>query len=76
MVSSPSVRPYLQDAAEGIHLGDVTPREQLDPMDAPVLLTPEEYLRAQFDGPDRDYVDGEVIERNIGELPHASCRPS
>ena len=40
-------------------------------MDARVLLTPEEYLRAQFDGPDRDYVDGEVIERNPGELPHA-----
>lgn len=40
-------------------------------MDTRVLLTPEEYLRAQFDGPDRDYVDGEVIERNMGELPHA-----
>ena len=24
-----------------------------------------------FDGPDRDYVDGEVVERNMGELPHA-----
>ena len=40
-------------------------------MDARILLTPEEYLRAHFDGPDRDYVDGEVIERNMGELPHA-----
>ena len=40
-------------------------------MDTPVLLTPEEYRRAPFDGPDRDYVDGEVIERNMGELPHA-----
>ena len=40
-------------------------------MDARVLLTPEEYFRAPFDGPDRDYVDGEVIERNMGELPHA-----
>ena len=40
-------------------------------MDTRVLLTPEEYLRAQFDGLDRDYVDGEVIERNMGELPHA-----
>jgi Uma2 family endonuclease len=36
-----------------------------------VLMTMEEYLHAPFDGPDRDYVDGEVIERNIGELPHA-----
>ena len=31
MVSSPSVRPYLQEAAEGIHLGTLTPREQRDP---------------------------------------------
>jgi Uma2 family endonuclease len=36
-----------------------------------VLMTAEEYLRTQFDGSDRDYVDGEVIERNMGELPHA-----
>lgn len=34
-------------------------------------MTVDEYLHAQFDGPDRDYVDGEVIERNMGELPHA-----
>jgi len=40
-------------------------------MDARVLMTVEEYLHAQFDGPDREYVDGEVIERNMGELPHA-----
>jgi Uma2 family endonuclease len=40
-------------------------------MDARVLMTVEEYLHAQFDGPDRDFVDGEVIERNMGELPHA-----
>lgn len=36
-----------------------------------VLMTVDEYRHAQFDGPDRDYVDGEVIERNMGELPHA-----
>lgn len=34
-------------------------------------MTVEEYLHTSFDGPDRDYVDGEVIERNMGELPHA-----
>jgi Uma2 family endonuclease len=39
--------------------------------DARVLMTVEEYLRTPFDGPDRDYVDGRVIERNMGELPHA-----
>ncbi len=34
-------------------------------------MTVEEYLHTQFDGPDREYVDGGVVERNMGELPHA-----
>jgi len=38
---------------------------------ARLLMSIEEYLRTPFDGPDRDYIDGEVVERNIGELPHA-----
>ena len=34
-------------------------------------LTPvEEYLRSSWD-PDREYVDGVVLERNSGELPHS-----
>jgi len=34
-------------------------------------LTPvEEYLRSSWD-PDREYVDGVVLERNLGELPHS-----
>ena len=41
------------------------------PMDARVLVSVDEYLRAQFDGSDRVYLDGVVIERNLGELPHA-----
>ena len=40
-------------------------------MDGKVLITVEEYIHTPFDGPDRDYVDGEVLERNMGELPHA-----
>jgi Uma2 family endonuclease len=40
-------------------------------MDTKLLMTVEEYRRARFDGADRDYVDGEVVERNMGELPHA-----
>jgi Uma2 family endonuclease len=40
-------------------------------MDTRVLLSLEEYLRTQFDGSDREYLDGEVVERNMGELPHA-----
>jgi Uma2 family endonuclease len=37
-------------------------------------MTMEEYLHTSFDGADRDYVDGEVIERNMGELPHAQIQ--
>jgi Uma2 family endonuclease len=43
-------------------------------MDSRVLMSLEEYLHASFDGPDRDYVDGEVMERNMGELPHAAVQ--
>ena len=34
----------------------------------------DEYLRTSFDGPDCEYLDGEVIERNMGELPHAGVQ--
>ena len=34
-------------------------------------MSVEEYLHTSFDDADCDYVDGEVIERNMGELPHA-----
>lgn len=40
-------------------------------MGSRVLTTVEEYRRTHFDGVDRDYVDGEVVERHMGELPHA-----
>ena len=33
----------------------------------------EEYLRTTYD-PDCDYVDGEVIERNLGELDHSDLQ--
>jgi Uma2 family endonuclease len=36
-----------------------------------VLTTVEDYLQTQFEGSDRDYVDGEVVARHMGELPHA-----
>lgn len=32
-----------------------------------VLVSLEEYLRTSFDGPDREYVDGVIVERNVGE---------
>ncbi len=34
------------------------------------LISVEEYLRTSY-RPDCDYIDGEVLERNLGEKPHA-----
>ncbi len=36
-------------------------------MDARVLMTVAQYLHTQFDGPDREYVDGQVVERNMSD---------
>src|SRR5438477_10872234 len=33
----------------------------------------EEYLKASYD-PDCDYVDGEVLERNVGERDHSEMQ--
>jgi Uma2 family endonuclease len=43
-------------------------------MSAKVLMRVDEYLRTGFDGPDCEYLDGEVVERNMGELPHAGVQ--
>ena len=40
-------------------------------MKTPALMSVDEYLHTQFEGSDREYLDGEVVERNMGELPHA-----
>jgi Uma2 family endonuclease len=37
-------------------------------------MSVEEYLRTSFDGADREYLDGEVVERNMCELPHATVQ--
>jgi Uma2 family endonuclease len=37
------------------------------------LISVEEYLRTSY-SPDRDYVDGEVLERNLGGLDHSSTQ--
>lgn len=34
----------------------------------------EEYLRTSFDGADCEYLDGEIVERNMGELPHSTVQ--
>ena len=38
------------------------------------LMDVEEYLRTSFEGPDCEYLDGEVVERNMGELPHGTAQ--
>ena len=38
------------------------------------LVTPEEYLLMAFDGPDQEFVDGEVVERNVGERQHSEIQ--
>jgi len=38
-------------------------------MATPVLIPVSEYLNTTY-RPDRDYVDGELKERNVGEKPH------
>ena len=37
------------------------------------LISVEEYLRTSY-RPDCDYVDGEVLERNVGEKDHSSLQ--
>ncbi len=39
-------------------------------MSAQTLLSVEDYLHAVFDGSDREYLDGEVVERNVGNKSH------
>ena len=38
------------------------------------LMSVEEYLHTSFDGCDCEYVDGEIIERNMGERHHATIQ--
>jgi Uma2 family endonuclease len=39
----------------------------------PTLVSVEEYLRSDYE-PDRDYVDGVLEERNVGELDHSALQ--
>ena len=38
-----------------------------------VLVSLEEYLNTAY-SPDREYVDGAIVERNVGERPHSSVQ--
>lgn len=43
-------------------------------MSTKVQMDVDEYLRTSFDGSDCEYLDGEVVERNMGELPHSDIQ--
>jgi Uma2 family endonuclease len=43
-------------------------------MSTKVQMDVEEYLRTSFDGSDCEYLDGEIVERNMGELPHGDVQ--
>jgi Uma2 family endonuclease len=38
-----------------------------------VLVALEDYLKTSY-APDRDYIDGEVVERHLGEFEHSSAQ--
>jgi len=43
-------------------------------MSTRVLMSVDEYLKTTFEGPDCEYLEGEVVERNMGELPHGDLQ--
>jgi Uma2 family endonuclease len=38
------------------------------------LVPAEEYLKMSFDGPEPEYVDGEIVERYSGSFPHSAAQ--
>ena len=40
----------------------------------PNRMSVEEYLHTSFDGADREYLDGEVFERNMGNTSHSALQ--
>ncbi len=43
-------------------------------MSTKTLMSVEEYLHTSFDGADREYLDGEVVERNMGNDSHSAVQ--
>ena len=43
-------------------------------MAARTQISVEEYLRTSFDGLDREYLDGEIVERGMPNLPHSNAQ--
>lgn len=42
----------------------------------PALISVEQYLRTSFPDADCEYVDGLIVERNLGEVAHSDVRSS
>ena len=43
-------------------------------MASKTLVPVEEYLRTGFDEPEPEYLDGEIIERHLGSVPHSEAQ--
>jgi Uma2 family endonuclease len=43
-------------------------------MSTRALVPVEKYLRMSFEGPDPEYLDGELVERNLGDDSHSSTQ--
>src|SRR5437879_715761 len=43
-------------------------------MPATTLVSVEEYLRTSFPDGDREYLDGRIVERNMGEVDHSDVQ--
>ena len=45
-------------------------------MGTTTLVSVEEYLRTSFPDADREYLDGRIVERNVGEVDHSDVQSS
>jgi Uma2 family endonuclease len=43
-------------------------------MDVTTLVSVEEYLRTSYPDADREYIDGRIVERNVGEVDHSDVQ--
>jgi Uma2 family endonuclease len=43
-------------------------------MGTTTLVSVEEYLRTSFPDADREYIDGRIVERNVGEVDHSEVQ--
>ncbi len=43
-------------------------------MASKTLVSVGEYLKTSFDGPEPEYLDGEIIERHLGSKPHSRAQ--